>query len=62
MNDALDNLPSVRNMLKLIVILVLALIAISIVVAIVKALTPLIIIGAIIVGGVYLYRQLQEKK
>jgi len=62
MNDALDNLPSVRNMLKLIVILVLALIAISVVVAIVKALTPLIIIGAIIVGGVYLYRQLQEKK
>jgi len=62
MNDALDNLPSVRNMLKLIVILILALIAISVVVAIVKALTPLIIIGAIIVGGVYLYRQLQEKK
>jgi hypothetical protein len=62
MNDALDNLPSVRSMLKLIVILVLALIAISVVVAIVKALTPLIIIGAIIVGGVYLYHQLQEKK
>jgi hypothetical protein len=62
MNDALDNLPSVRSMLKLIVILVLALIAISVVVAIVKALTPLIIIGAIVVGGVYLYRQLQEKK
>jgi hypothetical protein len=62
MNDALNNLPSVRNMLKLIVILLLALIAIGLVVAIVKVLTPLIIIGAIIVGGVYLYRQLQEKK
>ena len=62
MNDALNNLPSVRSMVKLIVVLLLALIAISLVVAIVKALTPLIIIGAIVVGGVYLYRQLQEKK
>jgi hypothetical protein len=61
MNDALNNLPSVRNMVKLIVLLLLALIAISLVVAIVKVLTPLIIIGAIVVGGVYLYRQLQEK-
>jgi hypothetical protein len=62
MNDALNNLPSVRSMLKLIVILVLVLIAISVVIAIIKVLVPVLILGAIVVGGVYLYRQLQEKK
>ena len=59
MNDMLDNLPSVRNMLKLILILILALIVVALVVEIVQALMPLIILGAIVVGGVYLYKKLQ---
>lgn len=59
MNDMLDNLPSVRNMLKLILILILALIVISLLVQIVQALMPLIILGVIVAGGVYLYKKLQ---
>ena len=61
MNDTLDKLPSVRQMFKLIVLLVLALIAISIAVAIVKALMPLLFVAALIVGGWYLYTRTQTK-
>mgnify|MGYP007111990564 FL=1 len=61
MNDTLKNLPSLGQMLKLIVFLVLALIAIGLVLAIVKALIPLLIVVALVAGGVYLYRQLQAQ-
>jgi hypothetical protein len=61
MNDTLDKLPSVRQMFKLIAILLLALIAISIAVAIVKALMPLLFVAVIIVGGWYLYTRTQTK-
>jgi hypothetical protein len=59
MNDMLDNLPSVRNMLKLILVLILGLIVVSLLVQIVQALMPLIILGVIVAGGVYLYKKLQ---
>lgn len=56
----LDNLPSIGQMFKLIVVLILALIAISIVVEIVKTLLPLLFVAAIIAGGYYLYTKMQE--
>ncbi len=61
MNDMLNNLPSLGQMLKLIVFLILALIVIALLLAIVKALIPLLIVVALVAGGVYLYRQLQAQ-
>ncbi len=60
MNDALNNLPSLGQMFKLIIFLILAIIAISLVVALVKVLIPLLFVAAIIVGGLYLFKRLQE--
>ncbi|MBI5959290.1 MAG: hypothetical protein HY866_11180 [Chloroflexi bacterium] len=59
MNDMLDNLPSVRNLIKLIIVLILGLIVVSLVVKIVSALMPLFVMALLVVGGVYLYRKLQ---
>jgi len=59
MSNSFDKLPSVRSMMKLILILLLALVAFSLVVAIVKVLMPLAIIVALVVGGYYLYQRLQ---
>lgn len=59
MNEFLDNLPSSRNMIKLILFLILAVVAVALVLAIVKMLMPLVILGAVVVGGVYLVRQLR---
>jgi hypothetical protein len=59
MKDALDNLPSVGQMFKLVVILLLAVIVVALVVAIIKMLVPLAILAALIVGGVYLFKKLQ---
>ena len=56
----MDNLPSVRQMVKLIIVLILALIAISIVLEIVKVMMPILVIVAIGVGAYYLYQKLQE--
>ncbi len=59
MNDMLNNLPSLGQMAKLIVFLILALIVIALLMAIVRALVPLLIVAVLVAGGVYLYRQLQ---
>ncbi len=56
----LDNLPSVRQMIKLILFLLLALIVVSLVVEIVKALMPVLFVAAVIVGGIYLYNHMKE--
>ena len=61
MNDMLKNLPSLGQILKLIVFLIHALIVIALLLAIVKALIPLLIVVALVAGGVYLYRQLQAQ-
>lgn len=61
MNDFLNDLPSVGNMFKLIVFLILALIVIGLVAAIVKVLMPLLVVAAILIGGYYLFNQWQEK-
>ncbi len=50
MNELINNLPSVGQMFKLIVFLVLALVIFAIVAAIVKMLIPVIVVGAIIYG------------
>ena len=55
----LDNLPSIGKMFKLIIVLILALIAIGLVLAIVKVMLPLLLLAAIIAGGVYLFNKMQ---
>jgi hypothetical protein len=60
MNDFLDSLPSVGNMFKLIVFLILALIVLGLVIALVKMLVPLLIVAAFVVGGYWLYKRLQS--
>jgi hypothetical protein len=50
MNELINNLPSVGQMFKLIVFLLLALVIFAIVAAIVKMLLPVAIVGAIIYG------------
>jgi hypothetical protein len=59
MSNSFDKLPSIRSMMKLIIVLLLALVVIALVLAILKALTPLIIVVALIAGGVYVYQKLQ---
>lgn len=59
MKDALDNLPSVSQMLKLVVILLLAVIVVGLVVSIIKMLIPVAVLAALILGGVYLFKKLQ---
>jgi len=51
-------LPTIGNMIKLVVFLGLALIALSIGLAILAALLPVVIIGLLVMGGLYLYRSL----
>lgn len=57
-----DNMPSIGQMFKLVIILLLALIAVGIVVAIVKMVLPLLILAAIIAGAYYLYTRMQNNK
>jgi hypothetical protein len=59
MSDLFDNLPSVGQMFKLVVILLLAVIVVGLVVAIIKLLIPLAILAAFVVGGIYLFKKLQ---
>ena len=59
MNDFLDSLPSIGNMFKLIVFLILALIVLGLLIALVKMLVPLLILAAFIGGGYWLYKRLQ---
>jgi hypothetical protein len=58
MNEQLNNLPSIKNMGKLIIFLLLALVAFALVLAIVKMLVPLLIVGLLILGGLYLFRHI----
>lgn len=60
MNETLEKLPSIRSMLKLIIILVLALVVVKIVLGIVAALLPLLIVAGLIYGGVWLWKRLQN--
>lgn len=60
MNDFLENLPSLGQMFKLIVFLILALIAVSLVVAIIKELAHVIILGLVLVVGYYFFNRWQE--
>lgn len=59
MNDFMNSLPSVGQMFKLIVFLILALIVFGLVIAIVKVLIPLAIVAAIVAGGVYFFKKMQ---
>jgi hypothetical protein len=61
MNDLFENLPSVGQMFKLVVVLLFAVIAFALVIALVKMLIPLLILGAIIAGGVYLVKRMQKQ-
>jgi hypothetical protein len=60
MNDFLDSLPSIGNMFKLIVFLILALIVLGLLIALVKMLVPLLILAALVAGGYWLYKRLQS--
>lgn len=61
MNDMLNSLPSLGQMVKLILFLMLVLIVIGLVAAIVKAMMPLVIVAALVLGGIYLLRRLQSQ-
>jgi len=62
MNEALNKLPSVKNMIKLIIVLLLGLISLSLVIAIAKLLIPVLIVGLLILGGIYLFRSLSSSE
>jgi len=59
MNKTLDNLPSVGQMFKLVIVLILAVIALGLVLALVKLIVPLAVLAALVLGGVYLFKRLQ---
>lgn len=60
MNEFLDSLPSVGQMFKLMVFLIMALIVLGLVAALVKAMLPILFLAAIVVGGYYLFNKWQE--
>jgi hypothetical protein len=60
MNDMLNKLPSVGQMFKLVVVLILAVIAVGLVMALVKMLLPLAILAALVAGGIMLYKRAQR--
>lgn len=60
MNEFLDSLPSVSQMFKLMVFLIMALIVLGLVAALVKAMLPILFLAAIVVGGYYLFNKWQE--
>jgi len=60
MNDMLNKLPSVGQMFKLVVVLLLAVIAVGLVMALVKMLLPLAILAALVAGGIMLYKRAQR--
>ncbi len=59
MNDFMDSLPSVRNLLKLILVLILGIIIVGLVLRIVELVMPLLILAAIVAGGFFLFKKLQ---
>lgn len=60
MNEFVNSLPSISQMFKLIVFLIMALIVLGLVMALVKVLLPLLILAGIVVGGYYLFTKWQE--
>jgi len=60
MNDMLNKMPSIGQMFKLVVVLLLAVIAIGLVMALVKMLLPLAILAALVAGGIMLYKRAQR--
>lgn len=60
MNDTLNKLPSVGQMFKLVVVLILAVIAVGLIMALVKMLLPLAILAALVAGGIMLYKRAQR--
>lgn len=60
MNDMLNKMPSISQMFKLVVVLLLAVIAIGLVMALVKMLLPLAILAALVAGGIMLYKRAQR--
>lgn len=62
MNELIDSLPSVRNMFKLILFLILVLIVIGLVGAIVKTLMPVLLLGAIVAAAWYLLSKRQTSR
>ncbi len=59
MNDALNSLPSISQMFKLVIVLLLAVLAFGLVLAIVKMLIPFAILAALVAGGYYLFKKSQ---
>ncbi len=62
MNNALNNLPSVGQMFKLVIVLLFAVIAVGLVLAIVKMLLPVAVLAALVVGGYYLIQKMQNNR
>jgi len=62
MNNALNNLPSVGQMFKLVIVLLFAVIAVGLVLAIVKMLLPVAGLAALDVGGYYLIQKMQNNR
>ena len=60
MNDMLNTLPSLGQMARLIVFLILALMVIALLLAIVKALIPLTFTALVILGLLWLFDRLRD--
>ena len=61
MNDFINNLPSIGNMFKLIVFLILAMIIVGLVTKILATLLPFVILAALAYGVYYLVMRNSEK-
>jgi len=60
MDEFFDNLPSARQMIKLIVFLILLLIVAGLVAALVKLLVPILVLAVLVLGGVYFFSRKQN--
>lgn len=59
MNDFMNSLPSLGQMVKLIIFLILALIVFGLVSAIVKTVFPIALLAAVIVVAAYFFKKMQ---
>jgi hypothetical protein len=62
MNNTLNNLPSVGQMFRLIVFLILALIVLGLVIALVKMLLPVALLAVMVLSGIYVYKRYQTPR
>ena len=60
MDDFFNSLPSAKQMIKLIVFLILLLIVAGLVAALVKLLVPILVLGGLVLGGVYFFSRRQN--